>query len=75
MSVIARATFGSYRNRAYTAEGFPVAVDVEPRVAEIRVGWVYRVKYRRHHGTVRPLVAPRRPTAAKDVATARDSAL
>ena len=43
MSVIARATFGSYRNRAYTAEGFPVAVDVEPRVAEIRVAWVYRV--------------------------------
>ncbi len=43
MSVIARATFGSYVNPAYAAEGFPVAVNVEPRVAEIRVGWVYRV--------------------------------
>lgn len=43
VSVIARASYAGYRNRAYTAEGFPIAVDVEPRVAELRVGVVYRV--------------------------------
>jgi len=43
VSVIARASYAGYRNRAYTAEGFPIAVDVEPRVNEIRVGVVYRV--------------------------------
>lgn len=43
VSVIARAAYAGYRNRAYTAEGFPIAVDVEPRVNEIRVGVVYRV--------------------------------
>ena len=43
VSVIARAAYGGYRNRAYTAEGFPIAVDVEPRVTEVRVGVVYRV--------------------------------
>ena len=42
VSLVARATIGSYRNRAYTAEGFPIAVDVEPRVTEVRVGLVYR---------------------------------
>lgn len=43
VSVIARAAYAGYRNRAYTAEGFPIAVDVEPRVTEVRVGVVYRV--------------------------------
>ena len=43
VSVIARAAHAGYRNRAYTAEGFPIAVDVEPRVTEVRVGVVYRV--------------------------------
>lgn len=43
VSVIARASYAGYRNRAYTVEGFPIAVDVEPRVNEIRVGVVYRV--------------------------------
>lgn len=43
VSVIARASYAGYRNRAYTAEGFPIAVDVEPQVNEIRVGVVYRV--------------------------------
>lgn len=42
VSVIARASFADYRNRAYSAEGFPIAVDVEPRVSEVRVGVVYR---------------------------------
>ena len=43
VSLIARASYGGYRNRAYTAQGFPIAVDVEPRVSEVRVGVVYRV--------------------------------
>ena len=43
VSVIARAAYAGYRNRAYTAGGFPIAVDVEPRVTEVRVGVVYRV--------------------------------
>ena len=43
VSVIARASYAGYRNRAYTAGGFPIAVDVEPRVTEVRVGVVYRV--------------------------------
>ena len=43
VSLLARASYGGYRNRAYSADGFPIAVDVEPRVTEVRVGVVYRL--------------------------------
>lgn len=42
MSLTGRVTLGQYRNRGYTAEGLPVAVDVEPMVADARVTWLYR---------------------------------
>ena len=42
VSLIGRAAVSDYRNRAYTVEGFPIAVDVEPGVTELTVGVVYR---------------------------------
>jgi hypothetical protein len=42
MSLMARVMLGQYRNRGYTAEGLPVAVDVEPTVTDVRVTWLYR---------------------------------
>ena len=42
MSLMARIMLGQYRNRGYTAEGLPVAVDVEPSVTDVRVTWLYR---------------------------------